>query len=134
MCVCVKETKESRGIQRERERERERVRARERKRERERRDEHADVAGRAPATVWLAAATDCGAARRRAGAFGVLIHELLLNSTPFEAPDGNTSQLFKNISMIRTGAARVGFPPGFRQRAPEVRPAVDAAERLRLAA
>jgi serine/threonine protein kinase len=35
---------------------------------------------------------------------------MLLGYTPFEAPDGDISKLFKNIAFVRTGANSVQFP------------------------
>jgi serine/threonine protein kinase len=45
-----------------------------------------------------------------AGALGILIYEMLVGYTPFGAGDGDTTQLFRNIAMVRTGANQVDFP------------------------
>ncbi|OWZ21717.1 AGC/PKG protein kinase [Phytophthora megakarya] len=43
-------------------------------------------------------------------ALGILIYEMLVGYTPFGTGDGDTTQLFRNIAMIRTGANSVDFP------------------------
>lgn len=45
-----------------------------------------------------------------AGALGILIYEMLVGYTPFGTGDGDTTQLFRNIAMVRTGANAVDFP------------------------
>ncbi|KAJ0401403.1 hypothetical protein P43SY_000046 [Pythium insidiosum] len=43
-------------------------------------------------------------------ALGILIYEMLVGYTPFGTGDGDTTQLFRNIAMVRTGANQVDFP------------------------
>ncbi|DAZ97954.1 TPA: hypothetical protein N0F65_006379 [Lagenidium giganteum] len=43
-------------------------------------------------------------------ALGILIYEMLVGYTPFGTGDGDTTQLFRNIAMVRTGANSVDFP------------------------
>ncbi|TMW63854.1 hypothetical protein Poli38472_002795 [Pythium oligandrum] len=43
-------------------------------------------------------------------ALGILIYEMLVGYTPFGTGDGDTTQLFRNIAMVRTGANHVDFP------------------------
>ncbi|KAF1332360.1 Agc/pkg protein kinase, partial [Globisporangium splendens] len=43
-------------------------------------------------------------------ALGILIYEMLVGYTPFGTGDGDTTQLFRNIAMVRTGANAVDFP------------------------
>ncbi|OQR88318.1 cGMP-dependent protein kinase [Achlya hypogyna] len=60
-------------------------------------------------------------------AYGVLIYEMLLGYTPFEAPDGDIASLFKNIAFVRTGANAVQFPADLLAESPLV---CDLVERL----